>query len=154
LLPTTKRLALPCRGEHLPRTLVVTEMAAARVFALRKALPVYAHDPALWGRFEPSLAGTRITTDLVGCCSHLGSSHTSPPVGVSVVRRLVGTTWLWLSIAVVAVASAFEWTRADAHAGSPSGGGGHNAVQRGGPGARRDAFEKTLMKMARVLRFH
>src|SRR5262252_4561338 len=94
LIPTAERLALQARWQRPPEDRVVTGMVNARSFALRKTLPVYAYEPALWGQFEPTPAGTRITTYLVVRDSRwviLSSRSAS----TSSVRRLVGKAWLW-----------------------------------------------------------
>src|SRR5215208_2168529 len=117
LLPTDQRFALQHRWRPPPRDLVVTGTVDPTGFVLRKTLPVYAREPALWGQFEAIPAGTRIRMWLVSSGSKWILTFRESDLPSSGVRRLIWKASVWLTLGVIASASVFELWRAPEHEG-------------------------------------
>ena len=115
VLPTRRRFALQLRWRPPPADREVTGGVTATGFVLRKTLPVYAHEPALWGRFEPIAEGTRIRTYFVTRGSRWVIVAGPSPRSWSFIHRLGDRLWVWLTLAVVAAASIVEGWRAAEH---------------------------------------
>jgi hypothetical protein len=82
---------------------------------LRRTLPIYVYEPALWGRLEPCSEGTCLTTYFVTQGSRW-VIVTSPPVRSPwFVPRLLDELWVWLTLAIVAAATIVEGWRAAEH---------------------------------------
>ena len=115
LLPTDQRFSLQRRWRPPPPDLVVTGTVSPTGFVLRKTLPVYAHEPALWGQFETTATGTRIRLYLVASGSKWILTYSGAKLPSSSMRRLLWKASTWLTIAVIAAASIVEQWRAAEH---------------------------------------
>ena len=115
VLPTQRRFALQLRWRLPPADREVTGGVTATGFVLRRTLPVYAYEPALWGRFEPIAEGTRIWTYFVTGGSQWVIVTGPSPRSWSFIHRLVDRLWVWLTLGVVAAASIVEGWRAAEH---------------------------------------
>ena len=115
MLPTERRLALQLRWRSPPADREVTGGVTPTGFVLRRTLPVYAYEPALWGRFESVAEGTRIRTYFVTQGSRWVIVSGPADCSSSFIHRVVERLWVWLTLAVVSVASIVEGWRAAEH---------------------------------------
>jgi hypothetical protein len=110
VLPTEQRLGLQVKWRLPPADRELTGQVTANTFALRKTLPIYAYEPALWGHFEPTRSGTQIRAYFVPSGSRgvvVNPDAHLPP--------LHSRLWLWLTLTVVVGASIVEGWRAGDH---------------------------------------